>query len=261
MKKMVGSLLMTSALLLGAMAPIAASAADTPAEGENRDGSTTATASFTAPTTPTTPVDPTDPNKPVEPKPGGDNNGANPDGGSGLSLIWAPANLNFGSHTLSVTSDEQYDATEGNDAGATATSLMPKADGTASAFTGTQVSDTRGTNAGWKLNVSSSALKLEDKSATIEGASITLPAGTLRSSGDAGVNTTANADNGAVGLGGQIQTNGTAVTVLSAAEGKGAGITVQQMNPADVFLNVNANTVQSGTYTGTLNWTLTDSVQ
>ena len=47
MKKVVGSLLMTSTILLGALTPIVGHAAD----GENRSGTTNATATFTANTT------------------------------------------------------------------------------------------------------------------------------------------------------------------------------------------------------------------
>ncbi|WP_455583303.1 WxL domain-containing protein [Lactiplantibacillus pentosus] len=71
MKKVVGSLLMTSTMLLGALAPIVANAAD----GENRSGTTDTTATFTANTTnPVDPVDPTDPTKPLNP--GDGDNGA-----------------------------------------------------------------------------------------------------------------------------------------------------------------------------------------
>ena len=257
MKKGLGNILMVSTALLGALVPMVAHAAD----GENRSGTTSTTATFTANTTkPVDPVDPTDPTKPLDPKPGDGDNGAN--AGAGLSLIYAPGKLDFGSHEIDVVNNQSYSALAGT-AGSTVTM------GTTGKV-GLQVSDQRGTNAGWTLSVAA-ADGADGNLSTLKGATITLPAGTVISSGSEASNGSTGG-NGTVGqavaldLGSQASTSAgasfvgtTSGNVMTAADKSGAGITSDLLDPAAVKLNVVANTAAATTYKGVLNWTLTSS--
>lgn len=257
MKKVVGSLLMTSTILLGALTPIVGHAAD----GENRSGTTNATATFTANTTnPVDPVDPTDPTKPLDPKPGDGDNGAN--SGAGLSLIYAPGKLDFGSHEIDVINNQSYKALTGSDGSTVTMGSTSKV--------GLQVSDQRGTNAGWTLSVAA-ADGTDGNLSTLKGATVSLPAGTVISSGSEASNGSTGG-NGAVGqaveldLGSQASTSAgasftgtTSGNVMTATDKSGAGITSDLLDPAAVKLNVVANTAAATTYKGVLNWTLTSS--
>ena len=259
MKKMVSSLLMTSALLLGAVAPVVASAATTDA------GSTTTGVTFTANTDTTKPVDPNNPNKTLDPDPTDNgNNGGKP--GAGLSLAYAPTTIDFGTHEIDLINAHKYNANGGVD-GATDTKGKVGKDsattngtfklGSGGANTGSkvilEVADGRGTNAGWDLSVTSTG-----DIASLKGATITLPAGNVTASGSS-------ADNGAVSnavtidAGSGSATGTTSNVLLTAASGNGSGVTVDSLDPANLTLNVAANTASAKTYDGTLNWSLSDT--
>ncbi|MFC6182231.1 WxL domain-containing protein [Lactiplantibacillus daowaiensis] len=235
MKKMLGSLLLSGTLLLGAVLPMVAHADAT----ENRSGSTSVTATFTGSTSTVNPVDPTDPNKNLDPEPGTDTNGGK--AGGGLSLIYVPANLSFGSNEIDVQNDKNYalDTTD-----TTATNLLNN-------NVVVEVSDVRGTNAGWSLTVSGSALTGADNK-TAAGASITLPAGNVTASG-------ATSNNGATATAATVNLDGSSTNVMGAAVDNGAGVTVNQMDPTGVKLNVSANTVSAQAYKSTLTWNLSDT--
>ena len=259
MKKMVSSLLMTSALLLGAVAPVVANAATTDA------GSTTTGVTFTANTDTTKPVDPNNPNKTLDPDPTDNgNNGGKP--GAGLSLAYAPTTIDFGTHEIDLINAHKYNANGGVD-GATDTKGKVGKDsattngtfklGSGGANTGSkvilEVADGRGTNAGWDLSVTSTG-----DIASLKGATITLPAGNVTASGSS-------ADNGAVSnavtidAGSGSATGTTSNVLLTAASGNGSGVTVDSLDPANLTLNVAANTASAKTYDGTLNWSLSDT--
>lgn len=275
MKKLARNIFMAGTLLLGSGFPLVARAADTvpttPAP-ENRSASTSTNASFTANTAAMDPVDPSDPNTPSTTT--GENAGK-PAGG--LSLIYAPMTLDFGAHEIDVMNNKSYNAkgesatlgsgltptfttdTTGNvtwstTTGATAnqTTLYP---GTNNVVL--EVSDVRGTNAGWSLNVSSAGGTLS----SIKGATITLPQGRVSSSGSVTSDTTnlAQAPNGATSSGKTIAIDGSSATVLGAGVNSGAGISADSLNPTGITLNVNANSTTKGSYTGALNWTLSDT--
>lgn len=258
MKKMVSSLVMASALLLGATAPVVANAASTPTSAD-----TTAKATFTANTSTVTPVDPEDPNTelPTDPKDPG--NVAEP--GAGLSLIYAPATLDFGSHEIDTLSDQSYNAK--NDG----TILMPVADATdpenvvskAGTKVGLQVSDQRGVNTGWTLSAKSTNLASTDGTA-LDGASISFLSTGVTSSGKTQAGSNAyTAGNGATSSTSNLKLatdNSTTVFASAkAADGTGAGVTVLQWTPENVQLNVDANSAKSATYTGTISWSLSDT--
>lgn len=255
------SLLLASVLLLGTSAPTVVRAATTDGETAvpQQTGTTKASAVFKAPTTPATPVDPNHPDTSVTDT---ETNGAGkPEGATGLALVWAPKTLDFGTQEINFLKPVSYTAAgtiAGSDKPATAgntTSTMKTTDTTASKVTGVQVSDERGTNNGWHLTVVGTALTLENTNQAAKGVTVTLPAGALVNSGAGEAS-----DNGAQVFGAKVNMDGssTGVKILSAGQGYGAGTTVDKMNPSDVTLDVPANAVQAGTYTGSLTWTLTD---
>lgn len=275
MKKVVGSVLMTGAMLLGSVVPVLVSAADstTPSTPvtENRTGSTSTNASFTANSSAMNPVDPSDPNQPTT-DPG--SNAGKP--GGGLSLIYAPMTIDFGTHQINVMNAESYNAK--GEAATLAKGAAPifTADpvgkatwSTDTTVTGNQttlypgtanvvleVSDVRGTNAGWTLGLSSAGGTLS----SVKGATITLPQGTVTSSGAVmSGSTTAKAPNGATSTANTINVDGGTATVLGAAVNAGAGISTDSLNPAAIMLNVAANSASKGNFTGALNWTLSDT--
>ncbi len=255
MKKMVGSLLMTSALLLGSIAPVVANAADT------STGSTTTSAGFTKKTDTVGPVDPDKPTNPIDP---GDGNGTGGNDGSGLILVYAPKTIGFGTHVLDPINDESYgadgatigDSSNVNSTPVTATDTN-NTSGTnilgASGNVALEVQDTRGANTGWTLSVASSALTAKkNSSTTLAGATITFPKGATTSTGATSNNATSSAISG-------LTTDNTSATILGAETGDGEGVTISQMAPKDITLNVLANTATEDTYSGTLTWTLTDA--
>ena len=281
MKKLMGKLIVTGTLLANIVVPVLTTQADTTADAmstssstaENRTASTNTDASFTANTGSVAPVDPSDPNKPSTNV--GDNAGKT---AGGLSLIYAPMTIDFGAHQIDVMNDKSYNA---KGEAATITTGMTNlfaADPTGSptwsmnatkainqttVYPGTakvvlEVADVRGTNAGWTLNVSSAGGTLS----SVRGATITLPQGTVSSSGDIMVSSNlSKAPNGTLSMGRTIAVDGGSAPVLGASINSGAGISTDSLDPAAITLNVDANSAAKGNYTGALNWTLSDTAQ
>lgn len=228
MKKVIGSLLMSGALLGTVVAPLVANA------DANVSGNTAVSATFTKSTQTITPVDPTDPNTPSTD--GDSGNGAA--AGGDLSLIYAPKSLDFGTHEIDVQNAQSYAV----DTSSAKSTLWDN-----SAVL--EVADVRGTNAGWSL--SASATSLTNGKTAANGATITLPNGDVTNSGAA--------HNGAVAVKAPvINLNGssTGVQVLSAATGNGAGVTVDNLDPTVTMLNIPANSVKADAYSSTITWTL-----
>jgi len=230
MKKVIGSLLMSGALLGTVVAPLVANA------DANTTGNTAVSATFTKSTQTITPVDPTDPNTPSTG--GDDNNGAA--AGGDLSLIYAPKSLDFGTHEIDVQNAQSYavDTSSANSKLWDNSAVL-------------EVSDVRGTNAGWSLSASATSLTNTAGTATANGATITLPNGDVTNSGAA--------HNGAVAVKAPvINLNGSSagVQVLSAADGNGAGVTVDNLDPTVTMLNIPANSVKADAYSSTITWTL-----
>ncbi|WEB81244.1 WxL domain-containing protein [Vagococcus lutrae] len=160
MKKLTANLLIASTILGSIVAPIVKAE-----EGETqkpaKEVDTTAKVEFKANDEgETTPVDPTDPQNPeiVDPEnPGGQG------GGKGaLRIDWAP-HFNFGENKIQGGGDFVINATHD--------------EGSPHYFV--QVSDLRGLNADWKLNVTASPLKRKDKDEQLLGSYITFTPGTV----------------------------------------------------------------------------------
>ncbi|MFC6208276.1 WxL domain-containing protein [Levilactobacillus tongjiangensis] len=246
MKKSLSSLVLAGALLLGAVAPVTANAATTPSTGK-----TTTSVEFTAPDAPTSPVNPTDPTTPLDPKTpdGGDNGGAtDPSKAGKLAFLYVSEGINFGSHQ-SVTDKA---AAAGQSFKAQTVKTQDFGTGTANPNLVTEVSDARGTNAGWEVSVSASDLT-GDNGSSITGASIQLV-------GDTNSEFVKNSAGDTITAGHPtLTTGGDGAVLYSAAAGTGAGISAMQIAPDDITLGTLPVNVKAGTYTGSLNWTLGDT--
>lgn len=241
MKKTVSSILLASALLLGSIAPVVANA-------DGTVGTTNGSVTFTKPKPTTTPVDPDNPDNPsVNPD---DHGGTTPSGD--LTFLYVTPTIDFGTHETSTTGKQAFTAATNSDnnSGKIATTTFGKA---VNPNFVTEVSDTRATNAGWKVQLS--AANFTDGTHNLTGAVLNFNAASglgITNSVDASGITQVNA-NPALG-------SGSAVDVYTAAKGSGAGSTAFQLDPSNISLsNIPANVSVSGastTYSGNLNWTL-----
>ena len=230
-------LFIASVVLLGVATPVSLSVNAAEKAAEKRSGTTNATATFTANNdTNVSPVDPNDPTKIATPQDG--SNGATP--GSGLSLIYVPKNWNFGKNNVPVQSQDISLLTKEG------TSLLNNK-------TSIQVSDSRGTNSGWNLSVLGSQF-----SATIAGDSVVKSTGIQLILPQGDLSTPERTANGVT-----ASASDTALTsetrVLNATTNNGGGITVYNLPTTAIKLRVPGNSVQAGTYSTVLNWTLSDA--
>lgn len=190
-----------------------------------------ATVTFTPGTEPTGPVDPDDPSKPLDALGQGT-------GESGpLSIDYVP-NITFGSQAISG-SQKVYNASE----------LKPFV----------QVTDIRGTGAGW--NVIAKATPFNDGTADIlKGSTVTFAGGYALSANSSASKPTPS--NPVV-----LTTDNTEATVVVANENSGLGTWVDRWYPTETTATSNDNvtlTVPSGsatakTHTSTITWTLADA--
>lgn len=227
-------LFIASVVLLGVATPVSLSVN----AAENRSGTTNATATFTANNdTNVSPVNPKDPTQSITPLDG--SNGATP--GSGLSLIYVPKTWNFGTNNVPVQSQDISLLTTGG------TSLLNDQ-------TSIQVSDSRGTNSGWNLSVLGSQFgaTIAGDSVKSTGIQLILPQGTLSTPQGTANGVTASASDTALT---------SATSVLNATTKNGGGITVYNLPTTAIKLHVPGNSVQAGTYSTVLNWTLSDTPQ
>lgn len=238
--KVVGSLLMSGVLLAGvgvnASADTTGSGASSSSATANTTGTTDISATFTKSTQTVTPVDPNNPDKPSDKGDGG--NGAH--AGGDLSLIYVSNKLDFGKHEIDVLNSSTY----------TAQNITSDVSGLWNGKDIIEVSDVRGSNAGWTLSVSGGTLTGTDGD-TIKGATLALPQGTVSNSGSD--------SNGATSTAADNVLDNTSATVLGAGKDKGAGVTVDQLDPAEIKLTIPANTTKAQAYSTTLNWSLSDT--
>lgn len=254
MKKSISSILLASALLLGAVAPITADAAT--GDTGQMTGKTVGSISFNKPKATTDPVDPTDPTTPDP----GDKGGVDTTGTAGdLALLYVSKGIDFGSHDVSTnTQDATAEKVDNSRTSGTGTAI---ADNTNLL---TEVTDTRGTNAGWSISLSADPMtvggaadKTSDKSNTLTGALLNLnskTAATVKSSSDTESGITQSAVS-------KMTTDGVSTQpIYGAKAGSGMLTTTFQMDPGDVQLtSIPANTKSGVTYSGNINWTLSDT--
>jgi hypothetical protein len=241
--------------------PTVASAAD-PIEQD-----TTGKVTFVKDTTPENPKDPDKPGTDIE-EPG---DGEGPKGnGDGLSIDYAP-NLNFGTHKVTTSAITAY-----------AYGVGSKKDGSFARSNYVQVSDKRGTQAGWKLTLKQGAQFKTATDDVLTAAAITLKSPRLVY----GTEDTIPTYKPSTVLTSDTElTPGTSVTVMTAAakEGMGTWLTAwgakdntDDVSPykddagtlktdaaatsGNVTLSIPKNTpILAQEYTTTLTWTLADT--
>jgi hypothetical protein len=254
MKKTLSTIVLASALLLGTVAPVAAHAAAV----TGTSGTTDTHATFTAPTNKTNPVDPNNPDTDAGGSavdPDNNHNGAKNNDGP-LSFLYVTKDMAFKS-VQAVTTATQPDI----DVDTISTDTFSK-DAQANPDFVTEISDTRATNAGWSVSVSSSPMTDKDTSVALKGATVDFNGAgdttTIKNSADA-----ADATGNSAGISAYKvsvpTTTAAAQTIYNAEKGFGAGSTSFQLNPSNIKLaNVGGNTA-AGTYDGTLTWALSDT--
>lgn len=181
------------------------------------------------------PQDPVNPVGPIDPIDNDDtpDNSNDPTGNTGILRIDYISNIDFGTQTISGKT-ETYQAAK--------PSLRTEA----------QVSDLRGSGAGWHLQVNYDAEKpgfVAANNQVLKGAELTLPAGTAKSTDD---NQSAAPTANTVTVGNDAQ------NIMDAASATGLGTWADEMSTQDVRLKVPSGNMQ-GDYTATLVWTLTDA--
>ena len=173
------------------------------------------------------PVGPIDPIDPDDNPPSND-----PTGNTGDLRIDYMSKIDFGKQTISGKTE-------------TYTAEKP------ALTTEVQVSDLRGTGAGWNLQVSYDTEKpgftSEDK--TLNGAELTLPVGTPETAED---------NSSAAPATSKVVVNNDAQNIMSAAANTGLGTWADEMEPGNVTLKVPSGNLV-GDYTATLVWTLSDA--
>ncbi|HGF7658428.1 TPA: WxL domain-containing protein [Enterococcus faecium] len=215
-KTLLATLLISTTILAGTVA----------VHADDLSGKSTAKIGLTKqdPDNPVGPIDPIDPD---------DNPPSNdPTGNTGDLRIDYISNIDFGTQTIS---------------GKTETYIAEKP----ASLTESQVSDLRGTGAGWHLQVNYDTEKpgftSEDK--TLSGAELTLPSGTAKSVADNKATPPATSE---------VVVNDAAQNIMTATANTGLGTWADEMDTANVSLKVPSGNLV-GDYTATLVWTLSDA--
>lgn len=201
------------------------------------NGSITLTDGSGQVTKPLDPKDPTNPNPtlPIDPN---DSNNTGTGNVGPLSIDYV-SNLNFGEHRVS-----------GSDMTFYAKNTDPYI----------QVTDTRGTGAGWTLQASISDFASESKSSVLKGAQLTLKNPELKS---ASTSTTSDAPKGSSAV--SFNSSKQKVAVSETGAGKGTWLTTyaagsETKENTNVVLSVPAGSPEANTtYTATINWELLDA--
>ncbi|MBV7391136.1 MULTISPECIES: WxL domain-containing protein [Enterococcus] len=247
MKRTAKLLLASMALGAVVVAPISTFAAD----GGNYDSKGTIT--FQPGTDPTNPVDPTNPTNPVQPTDPTDPTGPKPGTNGPLSIDFA-SSFDFGTQKI-TSQDKTYNAQaqkyyEIDSDGKTSTTVKEGPNYV-------QVSDNRGTETGWSLNVTQDAQFTSSNSHVLEGAVITLNNGNVVSASKSAKPT---------GTTKVSLTPGAASTMMSAKLNEGAGTylldwgTDATTGAESVQLKVPGSTTKyAEKYNTTLKWALLDT--
>ncbi|GEN94182.1 WxL domain-containing protein [Pediococcus ethanolidurans] len=258
MNKIKAATLLSTAILGVSMA-VPVFAAGTTTATATQSGQTHAYISFHGKSDGTNPLDPSDPSTP---DPGNSTGNPGP-----LSLDAVPNTLNFGDHELSDTTvgDHTY-ALVGNADNATsgaekdsATHEKDPATTDVSGAVYTQVTDERGTGAGW--NVTAQLAKFQNDGAdTLDGAVMTFASGkTQKLATDADGNLTWGTADITVPSAVSLTAGGGDTAVENAAEGTGKGTQQQVWENANVNLKVIQDSARPGNSTSTITWTLNDT--
>jgi len=251
MNKSVSSLVLVGALALGSVLPLTANAEAVTATS----GKTTSQVEFLPPENVVNPVDPTNPGTTVtDPDGTKDPGGATVDPTGPLSFLYVSPAISFGSQKA-VSSNTQ-NITNADKPGQIKVTSQKFNDTAANTNLVTEISDTRGKNLGWNVQVSSTPLTLQGASDVLKGATINLGAN------DTAKNTVNNSGD-PTGIDGQDAALSTkdanAATIYTAAKDAGAGQTAFQLSPDNITMTGIEANAKAGTYEGTLTWTLNDT--
>lgn len=237
--------ILTSAIVLSTLGLAAAPAVHAATAGTY---GSTGKIGFTQDTDPTNPVDPTDPTKPIDPT-----DPAKPPMAGPLSIDYV-STFDFGSQKVSGDDKTYYAAPVTDKNGVTTANYL-------------QVTDKRGSNAGWGLRVKQEK-QFNDQTADLDGAQLKMGTQTLNSKNIMGDGSTTP---GIVSSTLKM-TPGSDVDVLSAQKGQGMGTwtdafgkytdgSATDTSTKAVSLEVPGNSAKNvgSTYTTDLTWTLTDA--
>ncbi|PEX06526.1 cell surface protein [Bacillus cereus] len=200
---------------------------------------------FESSTDPTNPVDPTDPTNPVNPTDPTDPEGPNPGTNGPLSIDYA-SSLDFGKQKITST-DQVYKAA--------AQKFNDRGDGPNYA----QVTDNRGTETGWSLQVKQEGQFKSESGKELTGAEITFNNGVVNTASASSKPSIVKSSFSLTPEG-----NGVAENIMSAKAGEGAGTYVlafgDDATAADsIELSVPGKTTKyAEKYATSLTWTLTD---
>ncbi|EKZ0410428.1 WxL domain-containing protein [Enterococcus faecalis] len=205
---------------------------------------------FTPSEEPTNPVDPTDPTNPVDPIDPTDPEGPNPGTNGPLSIDYA-SSLDFGVQKITSKDQTYFAATQKyKTVGAT--------DEVKEGPNYVQVTDNRGTEAGWSLKVKQEGQFKSTSGKELTGAAITFKNGNVVTASDSGKPT------GPATI--TLNSDGSQSDVMSAAKGNGAGTylfnwgTDATTAAKSIELTVPGSTTKyAEKYATKLTWTLTDA--
>jgi hypothetical protein len=201
---------------------------------------------------PTDPSDPTDPTNPVKPIDPTDPDGPNPGTNGPLSIDYA-SSLDFGVQKITSKNETYYAAPQKYQA------LDAQGNPDTEVKEGpnyVQVTDNRGTEAGWTLKVNQKGQFTSTSGKELTGSVITFKNGSVVTASDSGEPT------GPATF--ALDPSGVQSDVMAAAAGNGAGTYLFTWGDADnaaesIELNVPGSTTKyAEKYSTQLNWTLTD---
>ncbi|MDT2596755.1 WxL domain-containing protein [Enterococcus dongliensis] len=174
-----------------------------------------------------------DPSVPIVNPDDNDGQTNDPTGNTGSLRIDYISNIDFGKQTIAAT-NKTYTAVKPNN------KVLA------------QVTDLRGSGAGWILQVNYDGTNgFVDDTKILKGAVLSLPAGEAAT-------TTDNVSSDQPATTNALEVNNSAQTIMSATANTGLGVWGDKMDPAAVKLAVPAGNL-AGNYTATLVWTLSDA--
>ena len=185
-------------------------------------------------------LDPTDPSDPYDPDPEDPTDPQDPPtGNTGALTLDYVSSVHFGEHKIDGTTNTVFESTV----------LRPFI----------QVSDRRGTAAGWTVTAQATEFSNTENTPTLEGSILTFTNGSVISPNSS---LTPPSPSGEIIL----NAGGDAAIVVSAAENTGIGTWITRWFPSEeaelndnVTLTIPAGTASEGKHEATITWTLTDA--
>lgn len=202
---------------------------------------------FTPNTDPTNPVDPIDPTEPIDPIDPIDPEGPNPGTNGPLSIDFA-SSLDFGIQKITSTTETYKAASQ---------KFKDKTGAEQEGPNFVQVTDNRGTEAGWTLTVKQDEQFTSTTDKVLTGAAVTLNNGEISTASDSAVPEVIATIT--------LKTDGTAHKVMAAGEAQGAGTYLTRWGSdvatakTSISLEVPGSTTKyAEVYSASFTWALTD---